>query len=213
VTNCFSTDTIFLGREVEGDVVGLEDATDRCGCAIEGGFANGEGDVPQSKGVGLRVGAALAVLPGAEKEKESHDGQIGDGPWSDGVTGELGGDGLQVDEQLEGYRADSSRRWVLFVVRAKLPGEAEIGNAESVVPRVRGPHAGKDLGHGAKVLLDGPLANGATVGGKLACSDAVSEHLKERDGVVHAGKGRVETQFGAEGAPLPPVGPIGGRSA
>jgi hypothetical protein len=41
---------------------------------IQGDITNGEGDVAESEGVGFCVGAALAILPGVEKEEESHDG-------------------------------------------------------------------------------------------------------------------------------------------
>jgi hypothetical protein len=120
---------------------------------------------------------------------------------------------LQMDEELKGHRSDSCRRRILLVVGSELPSQAEVGNSEPIVPWVRGPHAGEDLGHGAKVLLHGPLANGATVRGKFARSDAVSEHLKERDWVLDAGNGWIEAQLGTKEAPLPPIGPISGRSA
>jgi hypothetical protein len=55
--------------------------------------------------------------------------------------------------------------------------ESEVDLAETVVSGVQGPHAGKDLGHGAKVLLHGPLGNGPTVGGKVACANLVGKHL------------------------------------
>jgi hypothetical protein len=104
-------------------------------------------------------------------------------------------------------------RWVLFVVRAELAVEAEVGFAEVIVAGVLGPHAGKDLGQGAKVLLHGPLAYWTAVSGKLANADLVGEHLEERDGILDAVEGWIKTEVEAEGAPLAPVGPIGGCAA
>jgi hypothetical protein len=101
----------------------------------------------------------------------------------------------------------------LFVVRAELPIEAEVGFAEGVVAGIWGPHTGKDLSHGAKVLLHGPLAYWPAVGGKVACADLVGEHLEERDGIVDAVEGGIKTEVAAEGAPLSLVGTIGGCAA
>jgi hypothetical protein len=67
--------------------------------------------------------------------------------------------------------------------------EAEVGFAKAVVAGIRGPHAGEDLGHGAKVLLHGPLAYWTAVGGKLADADLVGEHLEEQDGILDAIEG------------------------
>jgi hypothetical protein len=93
VTDGLAADTAFLGGEIEGNVVGVSDAG-KWGCScVESGVAEREGDVSKTEGVGLGVGAALAILPGAEKEEESHDGQIGDGMLAGGSSGELG-DGL-----------------------------------------------------------------------------------------------------------------------
>jgi hypothetical protein len=81
------------------------------------------------------------------------------------------------------------------------------------VAGIFGPHAGKDLGHEAKVLLHGPLAYGPAIGGKVARADLVGEELEEGDRVVDAGKGGVEAESRAEAAPLAPVGAVGGCAA
>jgi hypothetical protein len=74
-----------------------------------------------------------------------------------------------VDQQLEGDGPHLLGRWVLFVIRAELVVEPKVGLSKSVVAPICGPHAGKDLGHGAKVLLHCPLAlvNQPTAGGKV----------------------------------------------
>ena len=77
--NGFATNAVLLRGEVEGSVIGLLNAFEG-GCGgVEIGGADGKGDVAQPEGVRLGGVAALAVLPGAEKEEESHDGQISDG--------------------------------------------------------------------------------------------------------------------------------------
>jgi hypothetical protein len=101
----------------------------------------------------------------------------------------------------------------LFVVGPELPGKTEVRVAEVVVARIFGPHAGEDLGHGAKVLLHGPLANRPAVGGKMACPDFVCEHLEEGNGVLYAGEGGIEAEVGTETGPLPPIGAVGCRLA
>jgi hypothetical protein len=116
---------------------------------------------------------------------------------------------LDVLEELERDKVHSGWRGVLFAVSSDRSYEAEVGGVVCIVARVWGPHPGKDLGHRAKVLLHGPLANGPTVGGKLAHADAVRKHLEERDGVMDPVQGQVETQFAAEGAPLGLVGTAG----
>jgi hypothetical protein len=123
--------------------------------------------------------------------------------------GELGHGVVHVDEELEGDGSDAGRGRVLLVVGSELTSKPEVGFPDAVVAGIWGPHAGEDLGHGAKVLLHGPLANGAAVGGKLARADLVGEHLKEGDGVPDAGERRVESELSAEEAPLPPVGAVG----
>jgi hypothetical protein len=80
----------------------------------------------------------------------------------------------------------------LLVIGPDLPGEAQVGLADAIVAWVWGAHAGKDLGHGAKALLHGLLANGPTVGGKLACAHLVGKHLEERDWVMHTSEGQVK---------------------
>jgi hypothetical protein len=160
--------------------------------------------------MGLGVGAALAVLPGAEKEEESHDGQIGGGELALGGGWEAGDGVLDVDEESERDGSHSGWRGVLLVVGAELTGQPEVGVAEVVVSGVFGPHAGEDLGHGAKVLLHGPLANRPTVGGKVAGADLVGKELEQWDGILDAGKGGVEAESRAENAPLSPVGAVGG---
>jgi hypothetical protein len=88
----------------------------------------------------------------------------------------------------------------------ELSAEAKVRLADAVVPGVRGPHAGEDLlGHGAKILLHGPLANWPTVGGKVACADLVGKRLEEGEGIVDSGEEGVESELGAELAPLSPV--------
>jgi hypothetical protein len=213
VADGFTTDAVLLRGEVERNVVGLQDAVEGSSGGVVVSVPDGKGDVLETEGVRLGVGPALAVLPGAEKEEESHEGQIGDGALVGGSGVELGNDLVHVDEELEGDGSHLGWRWVLFVVRVELPIEAEVGFAEGVVAGIRGPHAGEDLGHGAKVLLHGPLVYRPTVGGKVACADLVGEHLEERDGIVDAVKGGIETEVVAEGAPLPPVGTIGGCAA
>jgi hypothetical protein len=206
VTDGFASDTAFMGGEIEG----VADAG-KWGCScVEGGVAKREGDVTQMEGMGFGVGAPLTILPGAEKEEESHDSQIGDGVLPGGSSGELGDGLLDVVEELERHWSHAGRRRVFLAVASELSSETEVGAAGSVVPRVRGPHAGEYLGHGAKVLLRGPLANGLAAGGKLARADAMSKHLEEGDWVVDPIEGGVEPQLGAEGAPLSPIGPVSG---
>jgi hypothetical protein len=213
VADGLAANAIFLCRKVERNIISVEDACDGRGGGIEVGVADGEGDVAEAEGMRLRVGAALAVLPGAEKEEESHDGQIRDAALTVGCGDKLGDGGMLVDEELERDGSHARGRWVLLGVGAELAGEPEIGGADAVVSGVRGPHAGKDLGHGAKVLLHGPLANRLTVGGKVAGADLVGEHLEERDRVADAGEGWIEAELGAEEAPLAPVGAIGRGAA
>jgi hypothetical protein len=95
-----AADAILLGGEVEGDIVSLKDVVDGRGGSIVGGITDREGEVTQAEGVWFGVGGALAVLPGAEKEEESHDGQIGDGALVVGGAGVLGDKCLEMDEQL-----------------------------------------------------------------------------------------------------------------
>jgi hypothetical protein len=71
--------------------------------------------------MGFRVGATLAVLPGAEKEEESHDGQIGDAPLPVSGVGELGNGGVLVDKQDKWDGAHLSGRRILLIVRNCLP--------------------------------------------------------------------------------------------
>jgi hypothetical protein len=130
-----------------------------------------------------------------------------------GGVAELGNGFVHVDEELKRDGSHTGGRWVLFVVHAELPVEVEAGFAKAVVAGIRGPHAGEDLGHAAKVLLHGPLAYWTTVGGKLAYADLVGEHLEERDGILDAVKGWIKMEVEAEGAPLAPVGPISGCAA
>ena len=104
-----------------------------------------------------------------------------------------------MHEELEGDGAHPSGGRVLFAVGSELSVQAEVGFAESIMAGVRGPHAGEDLGHGAKVLLHGPLAYLLTVGGKLADTDLVGKHLEQGDGVVNAVEGWVEPEVGTEG--------------
>jgi hypothetical protein len=212
MANGFAADAVLLRGEVEGRIVGLEDAGNWGGCSIVVGVTNREGDVAEAEGMGVRVGAALAVLPGAEKEEESQDGQIGDTFLPVGGVGECGDGSVLVDEQCERDGSHASGRGILLVVRAELAGESKVGVSDAVVAGVRGPHAGEDLGHGAKILLHGPLANWPTVGGKVACADLVGKHLEEGNGIVDTGEGGVEAELGAELAPLSPVGAIGGGS-
>ena len=115
-----------------------------------------------------------------------------------------------VDEQTERDGTDSRGRGILLVIRAELAVQTEVGLTKGVVPWVWGPHAGEDLGHGAKVLLHGPLAYGLAIGGKVTGSDSVGKHLEERDRVVDASEGRIESQLSAEEGPLAPVGLVGG---
>jgi hypothetical protein len=63
----------------------------------------------------------------------------------------------------------------LFAVRPELMGQSEVGVSEAVVARIFGPHAGEDLGHGAKVLLHSPLAKWPAVCGKVASADLVGK--------------------------------------
>jgi hypothetical protein len=190
MADCFSVDAVLLRRKVERDIVGLVDAVNLRGCGIAAGFANGKGDVAEAERVGLRVGAALAVLPGAEKEEESHDGQISNSLLSGGCGREESNGIVDVNEEAErdGSHFLSGQR-VLFVVGTKLMVEAEAGCSEAVMTWVRGPHAGEDLGHGAKVLLHGPLAYWLAIGGKVAMADLVSKHLEEGNGVLEEGNG------------------------
>jgi hypothetical protein len=170
-------DAVFLGRKVERKVVGLLDTLKRCGGRIIGCVANVEGDIAESEGMGYSAGAALAVLPGAEKEEESHDGQIGDGALQFGGGGgwEVGDNVLEVDEYFERDWAYTGGWGVLFAVSPELTGQLEIGVSEVIVAWIFGPHAGEDLGHGAKVLLHGPLANWLAVCGKVASADLVGK--------------------------------------
>jgi hypothetical protein len=213
VADGFATDAVLLGGEVEGSVVGFEDAINGGGGSIVGGVADRKGDVAQSEGMRFGVGATLAVLPLAEKEEESQDGQIGDGALVVGGVGVLGDNGLDVDEQLKGDGSHTGGRRVLLVVEAHLMVEAKVGAPDGVVAGIRGPHTGEDLGHGAKVLLHGPLAYRAAVGGKLADPDLVGKDLEDGDLVGDAGKGGVETETAAEFAPDTPAGVVGGGSA
>jgi hypothetical protein len=153
MTDGLASDTAFLGSEIEGNVAGFADAG-KWGCScVEGDITEREGDVAQTEGMGFGVGAALAILPGAKKEEESHDGQIGDGVLLGGSSGELGDGLLDLVEELERHGSHAGWRWVLLAVALELSSETEVGAAGSVVPRVRGPHAGEDLSHGAKVFL------------------------------------------------------------
>jgi hypothetical protein len=163
----------------------------------------------------LHIGAALTILfPGVEKEEESHDGQIGNGSLMVSGARELSDGSVQVDEQLERDGPYPGQRRVLFIVGLELLGGAKVGVSKAVVPGVQPPHAGKDLGHGANLLLHGPpLANGPTIGSKVASANTAGKHLEERDGVLHPSEGWVEPQFGAEGAPLSPICSASGHSA
>jgi hypothetical protein len=107
------------------------------------------------EGMGFSVGTALAVLPRAEKEEESHDGQIGDGALLVGGSWEARDSVLEVDKQFERDLVYTGGWGVLFAVSPELTGQAEVGVAELIVAQIFGPHAGEDLGHGAKVLLTG----------------------------------------------------------
>jgi hypothetical protein len=211
VSDGLAADAILLGGEVESDYV--TDLLDGRRGGVEVGFADRKGDVPEAEGVRLRVGSAFAVFPGMEKEEESHEGQIGDGLLSRSGSVEIGDGVVDVYEEAERDGAHASGRRVLLIVGPELSVEAEVGGAETVVAGVRGPHAGEDLGHGAKVLLHGPLANGLAVGGKLSRADFVSEHLEQGDGVVDAVERGVEAEPFAELAPLSPVGAVGGSAA
>jgi hypothetical protein len=78
----------------------LLDTLKRSGDRIIGCVANVEGDIAESEGMGFGVGAALAVLPGAAKEEESHDGQIGEGALPFNGGWEASNSVLEVDEQF-----------------------------------------------------------------------------------------------------------------
>jgi hypothetical protein len=102
---------------------------------------------------------------------------------------------------------------ILFVVGSEWAVQAEAGFAKAVMTGVRGPHAGEDLGHGAKVLLHGLLAYWFTVGGKVADTDLMGKHLEQWDWIVNAVEGGAETEVSAEGGPLSPVGAASGGAA
>jgi hypothetical protein len=51
VADGFAAHAVFLRREVEGNIVGLVDTGKRGGASVEIGGADGEGDVPEAKGV------------------------------------------------------------------------------------------------------------------------------------------------------------------
>jgi hypothetical protein len=211
VADGLTADAVFCCCKVERcKVVGLLDALKRCGGRIIDCVANVEGDIAESEeGMGFNVGAALAVLPRAEKEEKRHDGQIGNGGLPFGGGWEAGDSVLEVDEHFERDWAYTGGWGVLFAVSPELTGQSEISVSEVIVARIFGPHAGEDLGHGAKVLLHRPLANWPAVCGKVASADLAGKELEEGDWVVDAGEGRIEPESSAEKAPLVPVGSVG----
>ena len=80
-------------------------------------------------------------------------------------------------EDGDGEGADSSGGRIFFLVCRKLLSQAKVDGAHTVESWVRGPHARKDLSHGADVLLHASLVDGLVVLCQDACADLVSKYI------------------------------------
>ena len=89
-------------------------------------------------------------------------------------------------------------RRILSCVAAKLARYAEVSISVRVVAGVAGPQAGKDLSHGAELLLHLSLADALAVDGELARSHAMRKNLEKGDGIGDVREVGVKVELRAE---------------
>ena len=159
----FYLDTIFLCGEEEADKVGIGSRGRSCRGRgrVERLLDDEELKVSNEERVVVGVGATPEVLSWPEEKEECGPGQVADGllPLCYSLTG-----GVEVLEDGDGDGEDLCQRGVLFYIDCELLSQAKVEITQRVVPGVAGPHGGKYLPDGTKVLFHGPLLDGDPAG-------------------------------------------------
>lgn len=121
-----------------------------------------------------------------------------------GSLGLLSGALVDVKEQGEWDWSDTGGGRVLVCVLCELSTYSKVDGAHVVQSWVWGPHAGEDLPHRAKVLLDRTFFNVSAFRRQHASADAVGEELEDWDGVGDGGEVGADVEGGAVDVPLAP---------
>ena len=193
--DCLAFNPVFLRGEGEGDVVCGCQGGEWIDCGIEDALSAAEGDVAQAEWSGVIGGAGVAVLAWSEEEIETDPDDVRDALVT-GVAADMVAE--DVMENCDGEWLDARWRRILSCVAAKLARYAEVSISVRVVAGVAGPQAGKDLSHGAEVLLHLSLADALAVDGELARSHAMRKNLEKGDGIGDVREVGVKVELRAE---------------
>ena len=134
------------------------------------------------------------MFAGAEEKEEAKPNDVGDALITS-VAADVLEEDVVDDRDWEWF--DSSWQRVFSFVAAKLAGKAEIRFSVHVVAWVAGPHARKDLSHGADVLFHLSFADLLSLDGEFARLHAMRKKLLKGDGIGDVREVGVQVDSGA----------------